>query len=296
MEKLIKSLKPQKMKKDELAKWIYENQADIVAFYVKKGFYKRSQPVIESLYNKMMSEKFPKALQKIIKRGKKEPDSGIYLDPGFVVIINGFLEYVNKLENKIDYDDVCNAYYEIIDILLKKSANKLAKKLDLDVELIKELLVIAPSAEYIKDDKSVGFASQKMLRKLYVLAKDKNLGIAEITTSQIKNFFKRVFGAKLLDLIAINVLLEKKEYIKGYNENQLFIWNRMTDFALETIEKQDKKHIAELLKYYAERRRSDDRNKRDSARRIVLTTIPDDIYPKIHKVVNKMDGKYTKYL
>lgn len=294
MEAIIKGLKPNKMKKDALAKYIFDNQADIVAFYISKGFNKKFANLINSLYAKMGNAKFPEALKIILKKAKK--DDEIYLDPGFAVIINGYLEYAHRAENANELTDIFDEYYDIIDRILKKRAKKLASDLDIDAEIIKELLVIAPSKEYISNDKYVGLYSQKMLRKLYILAQDTNRELGISTTKQVRKLFKKIFGEKLIDLIAVHVLLEKKEFIKGYNEAQLAVWNLMTAFALETIEKQDKKHISELLKYYASRRMNDERKQRDAARRISIATVNAEEYPRIAKVVSKTPDKIAKYL
>lgn len=294
MDKLIKAMKPNKMKKDELAKMIFENQADIVSFYINKGYNKKFKPVIDSLYSKMSCKKFPAALKLIIKRGKKDED--IFLDPGFAVIINGYLEYALRLENSDDMSEILDGYYDVIDSLLKKRAKKIADDIGIDADVVKEILVIAPSKEYISDDRFVGIYSQKMLRKLYLMAENTESEIGITTTKQVRKLFKKVFGEKLIDLIAVHILLEKKEYIKNYNEKQLAVWNLMTDFALETIEKQDKKHVGELLKYYAQRRSRDAEKGRDSARRISIATVNAEQYPKIAKTIDKMNDKVKKYL
>lgn len=316
MEKLIRSMKPNKMKKDELAKIIFENQADIIAFYVKKGHDKRFKPTINLLWEKMSHKKFPAALKLIIKRSKKEEE--IFLDPGFAVIINGYYEHlrVTKKDSCDDLTDIMSEYYDIIDSLLKKRSKKIGEAVDVAPDVIKELLVIAPSKDYISSDKFVGVYSQKMLRKLYMLAEPADSDIGLTTTKQVRKMFKKLFGEKLLDLIAMHILLEKKEFISKYNERQIAVWNLMTDFALETLESQKKDHIIELLKYYAVRRMDAERKMRgnksengdtqhksgncdeimDAARRISLTTIPAEDYPKIAKAVSKSSKKIKKYL
>ena len=294
MEKFIKQCKPNKMKKEELAKWLYEHQTEMISFFIKKGFYKDQQPLVMSLYSKMEHEKFPKALKYIIKKGKKDENSDIRLEPGFAVIINGFLENVNRKEDKDMFADLCEEYTEIIEKILGKKAKKIAKDTDIEKDIILEVLSIAPSEEYIKNEKAVAFAVQKILRKLYALAKDADLGIEK--TSQFKKMFSKVFNKELLDVVAINILLERKEHSKNYNETQLNVWNKLTDFALETLEKQKKGHILELLKFYAKRRMMDEKNKKDAARRMVLVTLPDDVYPNINKALKKLNERTLKYL
>lgn len=278
MKKFIDSLQVKKMDAGEIAYMIDENQKDLINFYVKQGFRMKNAETINTLFDKMMKEKFVKALKKIIKS-----EDGNGLDPAFVVIINGLIEKNHKSEKMTD--ELLEAYTKIINKVLKPRIKEISKVVDIDKDIIKELLVIVPNAECVSSEKATGFYSQKMLRKLYLIASDKEIGLDN--TKKIKKLFKALFGKNILDLIAINILLEKKEYMKNFNENQIAVWNIFTDFALEYIEKQDKKHITELIEYYCNRRKNDDERNRDAARRISLTNIDEEKYPTITNRVAK---------
>ena len=82
----------------------------------------------------------------------------------------------------------------------------------------------------------------------------------------------------------------------NYNEIQVYVWDRMTDFVLDTIEKRDKYVIKSYIKYYIDRRMSDERKGKDAARRINLKSVMAENYPKIAKVVSKLPAKAVKYL
>lgn len=295
MEKLVRDLKKiNKMKKGDVASVIYDTQEETIKFFIKRSHNRKVQETtLAKLYKIMADEKFVKGLKAILKKGKKDKD--IVLDPGYAVIINGFLEENNR--SKLTEDtEILDGYYEVIDKLLLKKAEKIASKCDLDAKVVEELLLIAPSKEYISDKKFVGIYSQKMLRKLYILAQSAEENVIT-DTKQIKRLFKGIFDDKdLIDVIAINILLEKKEFIKNYNEKQVYVWNRMTDFALDTIEKRDKDVIKSYIKYYIDRRMSDERKGKDAARRINLKSVMAENYPKIAKVVSKLPEKAVKYL
>lgn len=291
VKEFIKSMKMKDMKASELAYLIDENQKDLIDFYVKEGHRVKNADVVNKLYEKMLNPKFVKALKKIIKN---EESNG--LDAGFVVIINGFIEKNYKNENM--NDDLIASYSEIINKVLKGRIKKVNKKVNIDPDIIKELLVIVPDVGYVSDEKFTGIYSQRMLRKLYVISSEKEIGLTK--TKEIKKLFKALLGEKVLDLIAINILLEKKEYMKNFNDNQIAIWNLFTDFALELINNEDKKHIVELLEYYCNRRRADANKDRDAARRISLVNIDEEKYPNLAKGIKKFvkNGKesLTKYL
>ena len=290
MKELIKNMKIKKMKASELAAIIDENQKDLIDFYIKKGHQQKSADVVNELFTRMLSPKFAKALKKVIKNSEEG------LDNGFVVIINGFIEKFHKHEEMTE--ELLTEYSEIIDKILKKRIKEVSKKVDIDKEIIKELLVIVPDPDCVSDDKFTGIYSQRMLRKLYIIAADTEIGLTD--TKMIKKMFKSLFNKEIIDLIAINILLEKKEYMKNFNEKQLAVWNLFTDFALEVVNGEDKEHIIELLEYYCNRRRADANKERDAARRISLNNIDAEAYPRLAKGVKKFmkNGKesLTKYL
>ena len=285
MKEFVKELKIKKMKTSEIAELIAANQNEIIDFYIKEGHRAKNAEIVKELFNKMLNEKFPKALNKIIKAGK---DDGEGLDCGFVVIITGLLE--KCYEDDRLTDELKTAYYDIICKLLKPRVKKITKKVGMNETIVRELLMITPDVGYISNDKFVGIYSQKMLRKLYLMVNDHDIGLTSV--DQVETLFKKLFGKNLVDLIAINILLEKKEYVKGFNDKQLTVWNLMTDFALSYIEGQKKDHIVELIEYYCARRRSDANKDRDAARRINLREqVDSEKYPKLAKAVSKFEKK-----
>lgn len=282
VKNFINNLKLKKMKTEELAYLIDENQKDLIDFYVKHGFKMKNADTINELYNKMLNPKFAKAIKKIAKS-----EGG--LDSGFIIIINGFIEKNHK--NEAMTEELLTDYTKVINKVLKSSIKKISESVGIDKDVAKELLVIVPNKDYITSERATGFYCQKMLRKLYIIAAEKDLGLTK--TKKVKELFQKLFGKKLLDLVAINMLLEKKEYMKGFNENQTAVWNMITDFALEYINDQDKDHITELVEYYCDRRKNDSERNRDSARRISLNHIDEERYPVLAKRIKKFakDGK-----
>ena len=281
MKHIIESLKPKKMEVSDLAYAIDDNQKEMIEFYVKHGFKMKNAETINALYEKMLSPKFVKALKKVAKNGKEEPWTG--LDYGFIMIINGFIE--KSYKNEAMTEELLGEYTNIINKVLKSKIKKISKDIGIDEDIVKELLVVVPDKSCVNNERAVGFYTAKMLRKIYILAGEKELNLD--STKKIRGLFQKLFGKKLIDVVAVNVLLEKKEYMKNFNENQTAVWNLLTDFALEVIEKQDKEHIVELVEYYCNRRKSDSERNRDSARRISLNNIDAEKYPKTAKRVEK---------
>lgn len=280
--------KPKKLGKEERVDFLSEQIPSLVNFYIKKGH--REQEKVEFLFEKMKDERFLKTLKKVMKLAKESESE---VDLGLATVITDFLEKKGK---DLDQDMVAD-YVEITDKILKKRIKKLNKKLGLDKDVIKELLVIVPDKEYITDGKYVGIYVSRMLRKLYILATKTDLGFEK--PKQIKKLFMALFEEDLITNIAVNVLLERKDVMKQFNEKQLALWNLLTEFALSTIEDiGEKEAIKEVIGYYVSRRMKDAEKNHDAARRIQLSQVDEEEYPKIAKIVKKLSekDKFKKYL
>ena len=286
MRDFIKEIKPKKMSGEELFDLFNNNQKEIVDFVIKDAHRKKHAEVANEFYVKLNNKKVAKALKKIAK-------SEYGLDCGFAVVISNMFEKIHGMQDVQMDDEVKEIYIDIINKVLKSRIKEVNKKLQLDTEVIKELLIITPDVGYISDEKFVSFYSQRMLRKLYMLANSNDHEVGLTETKQVKQLFKKLFGKKLLDVIALHILLEKKEFVKGFNEKQTALWNLMTKFALETLEDLNKDEIVERLEYYCVLRKKAESNGRDGARRIQIAEINSEEYPKIAKAVKslKKNGK-----
>lgn len=307
MEKLFKGIKPQKMKKDEIAAFIYNHCEDITEFMIRKGHIHKFKDSKERVFKFMANEKTVKGIKLVMKRAKKEPEYALPIE--FVRVICDYLEWANRQSNKEELEEINDAYFEIVSDLLDKKAKKISKKTGLGKEVVKELLAVCPSDKYITEDKSGRafiFAVQKMARKLYILAKstedvekeDNNLksvlGVQYDNVKSLKKTFEAILGKKRLPLLAVAILLEKKEFIKEYNQQQVFMWNRVADIAIEIIEtcgKKDKKEAVSILQQYATFRAADDKNGRDGSRHVNIMSLPCENFPNIFKAAKKVADK-----
>lgn len=280
-----KTKKVKEMDKDDRTLLLYENIPSIVEFYIKKGH--REQEEVNKLFDRMESKVFAKTLLRILKTADETP-----VELGMATVITDFLE---KRKQNLD-EEMIELYTKAVDKILKKRIKKLHKKLGLDKDLLKELLVVVADKDAISDDRFVGIYVQRMTRKLYVIARENELALND--TKSIKKLFKSLFNEELLNSIAVNILLERKDMVRNFNENQLAIWNTLTNFALDTIEKNKKKEIKELIEYYVVRRAKDAQKGRDSARRIQFAQISEEECPKIYTVYEQLaeKEKYSKFL
>jgi len=268
-----------KMKTAHLMEEIYRCQADIITFYTRKR--RKSPKELDALYNRMSNEKFVKALKKIVKSDELE------LNPWFVVVITGFTTYAMHLpEDEKVSDEIMEDYSKIITKLLKKDVSKIIKKYNVSEEEVYNILIEAPTTEFIDEPKYIIPYAQRMFRKLYMRAKDEDV---VFTAKTLRKVVKDVYGKEYVEYFALAALLERKDNIKQFNERQLAVWNMITDFALSYVEKQNKDDIKDFIITYAKRRESDaKREKSVAVRRLEFSSINTEDYPKLRSVTDKL--------
>lgn len=293
MKEFLNECKPKKMSKEELADLILEHQRDLIKSFVKGAHKQENFNQVNRLYDIMSTEKFMKALKYILKEK-------LDLDVGFAVIINGLFERrLNRDDHPEFKENFYEGYMKILSKLLKGRIKDIQDKVDIDKVLLTEILAITPTESIISNPRVTGIYFRKIMKKMYYFAGQENAVLHELTAKQIKKLISMIFGKNLIDVVAVETLLEPKETIRNFNEHQLTLWNTMTQFALTVIEKMDdKEEIKKLLKYYVQRRTNDTKNNRDNARRIQLSTISEEDYPKTAKIVAKMAAKeeYASYM
>lgn len=280
VKSFLEEWKPKK-DKGELLELLSNELPSLEEFYFFKGH--KVRETVDKIYDKMASPKFPKCLKKIMKDQE--------LDAGVATIIADFLE---RKGSELP-EELVTMYAELVDKLLKSRVKKLTKKVGIDPNIAKDVLVVVPGDEYI-NDRFVGIFVGRVCRKLYVLARETGLEIKE--TKQLKKLFKFLFKDELINDVAVAILLEKKETMKNFNDKQVEIWNALTNFALDTLNGLEKDDLKNYLVTFAERRMRDYEKNRDAARRVQLTQIADESYSRIAKVVSKLQEKekYSKFL
>lgn len=286
IEKFINCCRPKKMDKDEMIDLLLEAQEDLIEYFVKFAHNPKHADRTAAVYERLGSKTTVKAIKEIEKHDK--------LEKGFVLVASNYINYATTKE---EYDvDIVDKYTKLIKKVLKDDTKEISEKTGIDEDIVTELLVVIPDEKYRNNEKYVRIFMQKVLRKIYMLSKTRE----DIITNpkQIKKFFKLTFGKDVLDLIAIYVLLERKEVMEKFNASQVAVFNKITVFALEYIESREKKKIKKMLKEYIRIRMNDDKRGKDAARRFNFAGITDDTYGEIYKVVEKLkaDEDLAKYL
>lgn len=229
----------------------------------------RNKVVAEKYQDFFADKKVAKALNKAAKSGEFK------ISPLVVILLTDTLKAKGK---EVD-ENVTSMYLDIISEMFSKRAKKLSKKTEIDRTTIINLLMEypVPGEEANKCNYTL---INRLIKKMYLLE-----GIEEkLTPDNIHILLNAIMGKDIYRLV-FNILLERKQNVEQLNEKQIEIWNKLTTFALETLNDLGKKtDVAEAIQeLYIQKRRKDAKHNNDFERRLHLFELSEDRYPKIVK-------------
>lgn len=275
----LKEWKPSQLKnlsKEDRAYLLYDYLGTISEFYIKRAH--KAQTEVNELFDRMENKKFAKALQTLLKMKK-------FVEPVIATIIADFLE---KRHASIS-PELLQTYRELISKILKKRVKDVVKATNSKgagaEPLFEELLVIVSEPTAVSNPRFVGIYVNKMANKLYALTKG---DFMLPDTETVSKMFQELFGKEMMNDVAVALLLERQDRMKTLNDDQKETWNGLTVFALEQLESNKKKELAEVIKYYNKRRANDHSKGRDSTRRVDLTALSAEDFPRLNKVIDKL--------
>lgn len=232
-----------------------------------------------SIYDKLFDKAFIKLLTKELKEDVEYIENSELLP----IIIYDLITEANKRhaeelkENpeaaEFDLSDVI----ELSSIINKKKMKKL-KKGGVPETVAFDILSVIPTSKAL--EKSQTYRIRTLCRVLYEHAKNEEFTIDPIMKLVIKSDYHPA--------VITFLLLEKKEIYVNYTEKQKEFFNKVTDWCFNTLEDCPKETINSVLRTYIKTRQNDKAQNRDSNRRFFLSSLPEDQFPKIVKVMNKI--------
>ena len=276
MKRFLKEWKPKNIKemdKFEKAEFLNDLLSGLVSGYMTKGYKTDLTPVYGAVYDK----KFIKSLLFMVKN---EDDFG-YIDKNVVIILVDAIR--DSVKREVNDPELDEKIYKIITKLCKKKNKKLAK-LGLDRDLAEELSAIIPSADedYI-NEKNIHVYIRKALNTLYKVSKE-NVYVELFIPERLESMFKVLIGNEYMNIAVKSILLENRERIKHFKENELTVWNSLTTFAVDYLEDLKKTELDEVLQSYFILKK-----KLNTVGRISLESLIKEDYPKIHKALKRLN-------
>ena len=204
--------------KDDRTKIIYDDINELAVYYIRESHRMRDD-IREKIFEILQNKKVAKLIKRITKTLDQAP-----LDPSIVILFTNFMEKCKDVD-----EDVMIIYLDTINAILKKRIKKISKKVGLDKELVKEVLVIVPKPEIV-NPRLVGIYVNRIMRKLYTLGKENDLKINDYEV--LVKLFEHIFGKELIPQVSVELLLERRDIIKNFNDNQKKLCNVGTNAAL----------------------------------------------------------------
>lgn len=253
-----------------------------VKFAVTRAGCREYTDIIEAIKDKVYDEEFVSYLIELI-----QDDSEVENLDMLPIMYRQFLmkaHSVNKElkdndeDERIDTKDV----EKLIKLIIKKKYKKLVDR-GVPEKQAFDYVTILPTVNVLKERGQYRYYINSLLTCMYDYAKDEDVKFDEV----MKVLF-RIKGDEECDLssLCLQILLEKKDIISDFTESQKALYNKITAWCLDTMEsKYSKSEIERTLRSYIHIRQNDERNHRDANRRVYLSTITEEDYPKIASVV-----------
>lgn len=298
-------------KKDVSRDFAYSSKKEITEVYYKRLIVTDLPQVIDMLVFHGMQDDV-KALKPYIyaritsDRSAHEDKKKIikYDNKKFIKYFNEFLDDDDEEIENIDLfpiviADICrefaaqeaadkqegdNVYYDVSDLMdlstkiLKKKMKKMGKE-GIDKDLAFDCLSVIPCSRVLK--RGALYRLRQLMQVMYSHANtDEKVDFPTV--------MKYVVTSDYYPALIAYLLLEKKQDYVDYTDKQKDFFNTVTDWCINTMESMEKEEIREILKVYFDNRKKDKANNKDANRRYFLSSIPENEFPKITRVIAKM--------
>ena len=305
--KLITLRQYKKMNKDEGYNTFLQELPDLVKYYFRNLIVGKEELAV--LHERMASLKH---YARYVKHACKTEERNPFPD-GFSFILIEFIQKFSEKAENVDEDDdlqkVLDIYSKALEKMCKKTAKNISKELDIPKSIAIDLAVIYPGDALNKHNAWV--FNRELVRRLFQLQKfccvtetaeasktadGKKSEIKSVDSRYeafdfankklIKKLFKGFFGKdeEILERVYSNLALEKVAITKHYTESQKKLWDTISEWLVEAIEKLPIKSVKRILDFYIQKRNRD--NDTDSKRRLTLSEIKYDDAPKIVTLSN----------
>lgn len=272
--------------KKELKKEYYQELLqyfpDTILWIVKFG-YLTNENVIEvkkACYEKFNDPLFCKALKKALKKDDKIDNIELY-----PIIIAEILAKAAAANAKLKEENPDAATYDMSDMIeiskmiLKKKMKKFNKK-GIDEVIAFDILSVIPDKKALAIRNSQFFRIKTFFDILY--------RHAEQQVVDFNSIIDIVIPFELYKPVIIFALLDRKEKFSKLNDTQKKLYVDITNWCFNTMENELKPNdIERIIDVYANTRRNDDNNNKDGNRRFVLSSLSDQDYKNVTKVIKR---------
>lgn len=248
---------------------------------VTEGHRFENKEYMQVVKEKLYSPEFVKYLYKILK-DDDEAFRNAEMLPIMYSILLSEVKQMSKTEGGEEVYDVEDVKKLILQVIHKKFKKMTSKGIPENQAF--DYLCAIPTTEVLKSRSQSYYYCGRLLQAMYSHAEKEDVDPETI----FKYIFRDPEGENIDNSgFIVQVLLERKEKLNSFNENQTAVFNKITTWAVDTLEGEfSRKNIDKIIRAYIHDRQNDKRG--DSNRRIYLTNLSAEEYPNIASVVKEI--------
>lgn len=272
-------------KKDEkklFNSWRSSVLPDVIEWLYRFGHIREQEEVRNDLYNILLK----KDVIKLMKKSLTDDELFIENIELFPVIAYDIIRLAEEWDRKakeenpkhecFDLDDLIN----LVKTINKKNIKKMVKK-GVPEDLAFDLLCVYPVNGLIRPKTAKTMVRvRQIFQIIYAHAKEKKVDVEKI--------FGILFKREQYQSVISFAMLERKEKYVNFTDTQKEAFNAISVWVFKKLEAMDKEDIAICMKEYFNARKRDKAQNKDSARRFFVGSLPEDEYPRIVSVVNRL--------
>lgn len=271
--------------------------SDVIDFLLRKGHLqqKEIQDIKNACYGKIVGEEGEPLIEYMIEDISQHGIKSLGNIKLFPIILHQIISDILKFNAQQEASEdpekkmlPPDRLIELSETILRKRLKKAAKA-GIPDNLAFDLLGVVPCDEAL--DYAPFFRARMVFDVLYQYA-----------AVQVVDFGKAIeflFPEELYSVVIGYALQERKDKYKNFNETQRKLFNDINTWVFDTLESMTKEEINDILVNYVKVRKNDAAQGKDSNRRYFIGSLPDSVYPRIYKVVQRMkekDAELAKYL
>lgn len=197
-----------------------------------------------------------------------------------------------EMEHIEIYNDAIQKLLKTAVHIIKKKAKRLSRASGMPVELCRNGFLLVPSPKYV-NKYQIGFYANRVLSDLYETVDEYVVTLDHVDWFE---YFSTLFGKNNVVEVANFILLEGMDRINNYRGSAIReVWNDLTKFALEVMEKSPEQVQTQMMDLYTKRiARMFGNNTYEL--RADLRNLDPDIYPHLTKVIANYADKITEII
>lgn len=278
MKKYADDYSSKKEKRKAYYEMLIGELPEVIKLLVYYSQVKEVQEIKHDIYERLFDKKLIKKITKIVDEDMDEVEN-ILLFPIVIydVIKEAAIQHAKeKAEDPEAKDFDLSDLISLSNKILRKKMKKLEKN-GISKELAFDCLSVVPSTKVL--EKGI-YRMRILMNVLYTHAKTEEIKIEPI--------MKYVVTSNYYSVIIAYLLLERKSEYVNLDDKQKEFFNKVTDWVFNTMEEMDKNEIKQILVSYFNTRKSDKTKNKDSNRRFFLSSLPENEFPNITKVIAKL--------